>query len=95
MTMERTAWLFIRDHDSVRLEIIETGNGVRLSIEGPAEARSNYDFPAGTSVEGFRQDYENKLMADGYRLQIVSERRNEDLQHAPTKDRRRRRREDD
>ena len=91
MTMERTAWLFTRDEDSVRVEIRSTGEGVQLVIEGPGARISRYEFPAGTAVEGFRRDYEDKLLSDGYRLQAVSERRAEEKPQAPSGERRRRR----
>jgi hypothetical protein len=92
MTMESTAWLFTKDQNSVRLEIRETREGIQLVIEGPGEATSSYDFPPGTAVESFRKDYEGKLLADGYRLQVVSERRVDDVPPEPTDERRRRRR---
>ena len=91
MTMERTAWLFTREQESVRLEVRSTGEGVQLVIEGPGERISRYEFPAGTAVEGFRGDYEDKLLADGYRLQAISERRVEEKPSASNADRRRRR----
>ena len=74
-TMERTAWLFTRDQQSVRIELRATTDGVQLLIEGPGPATSRHDFPAGTSVDGFREDYEQKLLDDGYKLQAVAERR--------------------
>jgi len=89
MTMERTAWLFTKGEESVRLEIRDMPEGVQLVIEGPGEASSHFDFPPGTAVDSFRRDYENKLLADGYRLQVVAERR-VDVKQDPTADRRRR-----
>ena len=89
MTMERTAWLFTKDEESVRLEIRDMPEGVQLVIEGPGEASSQFDFSPGTAVDSFRRDYENKLLADGYRLQVVAERR-VDVKQDPTADRRRR-----
>jgi hypothetical protein len=91
MTMERTAWLFTKDEESVRVEIRSTGEGVQLVIEGPGARISRYEFPAGTAVEGFRSDYEDKLLSDGYRLQAVSERRAEEKPEARSAERRRRR----
>jgi hypothetical protein len=89
MTMEQTAWLFTKDDESVRLEIRDVAEGVQLVIEGPGETSSHFDFPPGTAVDSFRRDYENKLLADGYHLQAVSERR-VDVKQDPTGDRRRR-----
>lgn len=75
MTMERTASLFTRNDDSVRLELRTTSDGVQLVIEGPGAASSRFDFPPGTAVDSFRREYEQKLLDDGYRLQVVAERR--------------------
>ena len=91
MIMERTAWLFTRAEESVRLEVRSTGEGVQLVIEGPGERISRYEFPAGTAVEGFRSDYHDKLISDGYRLQAVAERRVEEKPSVPSDERRRRR----
>jgi hypothetical protein len=92
MIMEQTAWLFTKADESVRLEIHDVPEGVQLVIDGPGEASSRFDFPPGTSVDSFRRDYENKLLADGYHLQVVSERR-VDVSQVPPGDRRRRSRE--
>ena len=73
--MQRTAWLFTKEQQSVRLELRSKPDGVQLVIDGPGPASSTHEFPPGTSVDGFREDYERKLIADGYKLQIVSERR--------------------
>lgn len=89
MTMEQTAWLFTRNDDSVRLEVRATPEGVQLVIEGPGEATSRFDFPPETSVDAFRRDYEQKLLDEGYRLQVVAERRAQD---EPSRQRERRRR---
>jgi UDP-glucuronate 4-epimerase len=92
MTMERTAWLFTKDEESVRLDVRQTPAGVELVIEGPGATVNSFDFPAGTAVEGFRRDYEQKLLADGYRLQVVSERRSDESPREQRSERRRRRR---
>ena len=57
------------------MELLTSSTGVQLTIDGPGAARASYEFPAGTSVDGFRQEYEQKLIADGYKLQVVAERR--------------------
>jgi hypothetical protein len=76
-TMQRTAWLYTKEQESVRLTLGSTSAGVQLTIEGPGPARSTYEFPAGTAVDGFRQEYEQRLIADGFKLQAVAERRSE------------------
>ena len=75
MTMERTASLFTRNDDSVRLEVRTSADGVQLVIEGPGEASTHFDFPPGTAVDSFRREFEQKLLDVGYRLQAVVERR--------------------
>jgi hypothetical protein len=73
--MERTAWLFTRGRESVRLEVRATPAGVQLIVDGPGAASSTHDFPGGTLVEAFREEYERTLLADGFKLQAVAERR--------------------
>jgi hypothetical protein len=75
MTMQRTAWLYTRNDESVRMELVATGEGVQLTIDGPGASRAAYDFPAGSSIDAFREEYEARLIADGYKLQAVAERR--------------------
>jgi hypothetical protein len=89
-TMERTAWLFTRDQQSVRIELRATSGGVELLIEGPGPTTSRHDFPEGTSVDGFRQEYEQKLLDDGYKLQAVAERRGGVTGRSGVEERRRR-----
>ena len=50
MTMERTAWLFTRNDDSVRLELRTTPDGVQLVIDGPGAVSSRFDFPKSRPV---------------------------------------------
>ena len=90
MTMEQTAWLFTKDEDSVRLELRSTPEAVQLVIDGPGAMTSTYDFPPGTAVSRFRDEYEKTLLADGYRLQVVSERRSEGDRPGPAAERRKR-----
>jgi hypothetical protein len=71
---ERSASLFVREEESVRLEVLTTPEGVHLVIEGPGLASSRFDFPPGTAVESFRKEYERKLIEDGFRLQAVDRR---------------------
>ena len=91
MSMQQTAWLFTKEQESVRLELHSGPDGVQLRIEGPGEAMSNYDFPPGTAVNSFRGEYEKRLLADGYHLQAMSERRVDEKRRASGGDRRRKR----
>ena len=90
-TMQTTAWLFTRDQESVRLELSHSSGGVQLTVDGPGAATATYDFPVGTSVDAFRQDYEQKLLADGFKLQAVAERRADADSRQVTKRERRKR----
>ena len=89
--MQQMAWLFTKNQQSVRIEVRSSPAGVQLLIEGPGAATSVHDFPPGTSVERFREDYERKLLTDGYRLQVVAERRGGDEGAPPDNVERRRR----
>jgi hypothetical protein len=88
-TMQRTAWLYTRNEESVRLELVKTASGVQLTIDGPGAASASHDFPAGTSVDRFREEYEQKLVNDGFKLQAVAERRTNPRGRAPGQERRR------
>jgi hypothetical protein len=92
-TMQRTAWLFTKDQQSVRIELCSTPEGMQLVIEGPGPASSTHDFPPGTSADRFREEYEGKLLGDGYKLQAMAERRG-DRGGAPGTGERRRRRDE-
>jgi hypothetical protein len=87
--MERTAWLFTRGPESVRVEVRATSEGVQLIIDGPGAITATHHFPVGTSIESFREDYEQKLRAEGFRLQVVAERRSDDVQPPDGAERRR------
>ena len=90
--MERTAWLFTKHEASVRLELRTTRDAVQLVIDGPGASTQTYDFEPGIAVSSFREEYEKKLLADGYRLQVVSERRTDDEGTSPSPPIERRRR---
>jgi hypothetical protein len=74
----------------VRIEVRTTSAGVQLTIEGPGAANSVHDFPPGTLVERFRGEYEQKLIADGFKLQAVAERRIDLPGSGPDREERRR-----
>ena len=88
--MQQTAWLYTKNEQSVRLELVTTATGVQLTIDGPGAAKASYDFPSGTAVDGFRHEYEQKLIDDGFKLQAVAERRTTPRPRAPGQERRRR-----
>ena len=74
-TMERTAWLYTKGGESVRLEVRSHAEGVQFIVDGPGAVLNTFDLPPGTTVASLREEYEKNLLEDGYRLQVVSERR--------------------
>ena len=87
--MERNASLFVRNEESVRIEVRNTRDGIQLVIEGPGGAASRFDFPPGTSVDSFRSQFEEKLISEGFRLQVMAERRSPEPPPPAERDRRR------
>lgn len=70
------AWLFTREHRSVRLEVRLTGDQVRLLIAGPGSKRAILDFPDLPSLLDYQAAYERQLASEGFVLeQFLSERR--------------------
>lgn len=70
------AWLFTREHRSVRLEVRLTGDEVRLLIAGPGSTRATLDFPDLQSFLDYQATYERRLASEGFILEhFVSERR--------------------
>lgn len=72
------------------MEVRVTPSGVVLIIEGPGAGSSTHEFPPGTRVDGFRDEHERTLKAEGYRLQVIEERRIGDEAARSGHDRRRR-----
>ena len=66
-------WLFVRGEESIR--ITRAPSGARLLTFGPREAHQSYDFAGSASLEQFLQEYQQRLLNDGWVLAIVSERR--------------------
>ena len=70
-----TAWLFTRGESSVHIEVLERPQGLRLVVSGPGLAVASFDFPDRDSVLEFSRDKEQELVAQGFQLQAVAERR--------------------
>ena len=70
-----TAWLFTRGESSVHMEAIERANGVRLVVSGPGSALASHDFPDHEAMLAFTRERERALLADGFQLHAVAERR--------------------
>jgi hypothetical protein len=76
-TLRQTAWLFTRQDKSVRLEVQTGPDGAVLLVSGPDQNGARHDFADVASLEIFREGFERDLVARGFRLQAVAERRSE------------------
>jgi hypothetical protein len=76
--LTQTAWLFTREHESVRVQVEDSPQGYLLIVMGPGENSASYDFGDAAAVDEFRQNYERDLVSRGFRLQAVAERRRTD-----------------
>src|SRR3712207_5255872 len=71
----RTAWLFTRGRESVRLQVVPSARGVTLRVAGPGPKRASYDFADMVTLLQHQTDLEGHLVAQGYSLeQFLSER---------------------
>jgi hypothetical protein len=72
----RTAWLFTRGRDSVRLEAHVTANGAELRIYGPGTKRSVCEFRDVLALLVHEASLEQHLVAQGFILdEFVTDRR--------------------
>ncbi len=84
-----TAWLFTRGESSVHIELLERRQGLHLMVSGPGFAVASFDFPDHESVLAFTRNKEQELVAQGFQLQAVAERRSVGDQAGRTGERRR------
>jgi hypothetical protein len=76
VTLHQTAWLFTRGQDtSVHMEVRERRGGLHLTVRGPGLAVESHHFPDRESLMRFVEEQERELVADGFHLQAVAERR--------------------
>lgn len=73
--LARTAWLFIRDQESIYVQLEHPGEGWRLVLHGPGEGWKAYDFSDTDALITFHDSFERDLVAAGFHLQAVAERR--------------------
>jgi hypothetical protein len=73
--LERTAWLFTRGDESVRIEMHPQAGGIFVFIHGPGEASAQYTFTESNAVTIVIAERERTLLECGYHLQGVVERR--------------------
>ena len=76
--LERTAWLFTRGDESVRIETHTQSGGFFVFLFGPGEAQAQYSFVETAAVTIFIAERERTLLECGYQLQGVIERRSSD-----------------
>ena len=74
-TVQRTALLYTKDEQAVRLEVHESPGVLRLIVFGPGNEHRALDFPDGTSLTEYQGTYERGLLDDGFQLQAIAERR--------------------
>ena len=69
------AWLFMRNEESVRLQIHEHGEAFKLVINGPGVATTSHEFETISSLMIFVTDYQEQLRGQNFQLQASAERR--------------------
>jgi hypothetical protein len=73
--VQRTALLYTKDEQAVRLEVHESPGELRLIVFGPGNVHRAFDFPDGKSLTEYQATYERGLLDIGFQLQAVAERR--------------------
>jgi hypothetical protein len=74
-TVQRTALLYTKDEQAVRLEVLESPGVLRLIVFGPGTEHRAFDFPDGKSLTEYQVTYERGLLDNGFHLQAIAERR--------------------
>jgi hypothetical protein len=74
-TVQRTALLYTKDEQAVRLEVHESPDMLRLVVFGPGNEHRAFDFPDGKSLTEYQVTFERGLLDDGFQLQAIAERR--------------------
>lgn len=68
-------WLFTKDQESVRLSVRPAEGGFQLTIFGPGLATAEVSFAEMANLELFREKYAQDLLARGFQVAAVAERR--------------------
>jgi hypothetical protein len=74
-TVQRTALLYTKDEQAVRLEVHQSPGVLRLIVFGPGNAHRAFDFRDGRSLAEYQVTFERGLLDDGFHLQATAERR--------------------
>jgi hypothetical protein len=81
--VRRTAWLYTRGEQAVRLEM-QDGSGVtRLLVFGPGNARGAFDFPDESALLEYQSTYERGLLDNGFALRVTADRRGDGAPKTP------------
>jgi hypothetical protein len=75
--LDRTAWLFTREDESIHIQLEPAGEGWLVLVLGPGEASRSLEFAGADALIAFHESFERDLLEAGYRLQAVAERRTE------------------
>lgn len=75
-SVQRTAWLFTREHLSVTITVDDQcRDELLLIVCGPGVATATYDFRSMDALIAFAEAEERRLLDSGFQLQAVAERR--------------------
>lgn len=69
------AWLFTRADDSVWFEVRPAADGMELVVRGPGSIGASHQFPTHASLTAFQRAYQQRLIAEGFSMHPVVERR--------------------
>jgi len=73
--LHQFAWLFTRDQESVRMQILEHRDAYRLVLNGPGSTNASHDFDTLSSLMIFVTNYQEQLRSNNFKLQASAERR--------------------
>ena len=76
-SLVESTWLFVRGSESVRMIRATTPEGrARLLVYGPGNTQAVHEFPDGIACSTQESEMERHLVADGFRLEQFTDRRN-------------------
>ena len=73
--VQRTASLYTRDNQAIRVEVHEGPGVLRLIVLGPGDKCRTVDFTGEKPLTEYQSIYECALLDAGFQLQAVAERR--------------------
>jgi len=75
-TDPKTAWLFTRGRQSVRMEARGAGRNLELVVCGPGTKRATYTFADPFALLNAQREIERQVLSEGFRPEeFVTERR--------------------